>query len=95
MFLEIVSELFQSKEQIPYELRPQFKIPWAHSVLSGAESLKFLGPKIWALVPNQIKQLESLGKLRNSIKQWTPTSVLADYAKDMFIGLGFFNKTLF
>ena len=60
---EIVNELFQFREQIPYQLRqrPQFQIPLVHSVFSGTESLKFLGPKIWALVPNEMKQLESLG----------------------------------
>ena len=73
---EIVNELFQFREQIPYELRQrsQFQIPWVHSVFSGTESLKFLGPKVWALVPNEMKQLESLGKFRNAIKQWKPTS---------------------
>ena len=55
---EIVNELlFQVTQQIPYELRqrPQFQIPSFHSVFSGTESLKFLGPKIWALVPNEMK----------------------------------------
>ena len=53
---EIVNELFQFREQIPYELRqrPQFQIPWVHSVFSGTESLKFYGPKISALVPDMI-----------------------------------------
>ena len=68
---DIVSELCQFREKIPYELRqrPQFQIPCVHSVFSGTESLKFLGPKIWALIPNEMKQLESLGKFRNAIKQ--------------------------
>ena len=68
---EIANELFQFREQIPYELRQrsQFQIPWVHSVFGGTESLKFLGPKIWALVTNKMKQLESLGKFRNAIKQ--------------------------
>ena len=48
---EIVNELFQFREQIPYELRQrsQFQIPWVYSVFSGTEALKFLGPKVWAL----------------------------------------------
>ena len=46
------------------------------------------------MVPNEMKQLESLGKFRNAIKLWGPTSCLADYAKDIFLGLGFFNKIL-
>ena len=69
---EIVNELFQFREQILYELRqrPQFQIHWVHSVFSGTESLTFLGPQIWALVANEMKQLESLGKFRNAINQW-------------------------
>ena len=91
---EIVNELFQFREQTPHELRqrPQFQIPWVHSVFTSKENLKFLGPKIWALVFNEMKQLQGLGKFRNAIKQWKHP-ILADYAKDMFIGLG--NKKLF
>ena len=61
---KIVNKLFQFREKIPYELRegPQFQIPWVHRVFSGTESLNFLRPKIWALVPNEMKQLESLGR---------------------------------
>ena len=57
--------LSQLRKQIPYKLRQrsQFQIPWVHSVFSGTESLKFLGPKVWALVANEMKQLESLGNL--------------------------------
>ena len=67
---EIVNELFQFRKQIPYELRtrPQFQIPWVHSGFSGKESLKFAGPEIWALMPNEMKPLESLEKFRNAVK---------------------------
>ena len=89
---EIVNELFQFREQIPYELRqrPKCQIRWVYSVFSGTESLKFSGLKVWALVPNEIKQ--SLGKFRNAIKQLNLHPVLADYAKDIFIGFGSFKK---
>ena len=42
---EIVNELFQFREQVPYELRQraQSQIPCFHSVFSGTESV-FLGP---------------------------------------------------
>ena len=54
---EIVSELFQFREQIPYELRqrPQFQISGFQLDFSGTESLKFFGPKIWVLVLNEMK----------------------------------------
>ena len=94
---KIANELFQFKEQIPYELRqrPQFQIPWVHSVFNGTESRKCLGPKIWAMVPNEMKPLESLGKFRNAIKEWKPTSFPCRLCKREFIGLGFFKKKLF
>ena len=86
---EIFNELFQFREQIPYELRQrsQFQIPWVHSVFSGTESLKFLGPKVWALVPNEMKQ--SLGKFRNAIKQWKPTSCPCRLCKRYIHRIGF------
>ena len=88
---EIVNELFQFREQIPYQLRerPKCQIPWVHSVFSGTESLKFLGPKVWALVPNEMKQLESLGKFRNAIKQWKPTSCPCRLCKRYIHRIGF------
>ena len=57
----IASELFQFREQIPYKLRQWllFHIP----NFSCAESLKFLGPKIWPPMPNEMKHLENLGNL--------------------------------
>ena len=92
---EIVNELFQFREQISYELRqrPQFQIPWVHSFFSGTENSKFLRPKVWALFPNEMKQLESLGKSRNAIKQWKPTFCPCRICKIYIHSLlGFFNK---
>ena len=88
---EIVNELFQFKDQIPYELRQksQFQIPWVHSVFSGTESLKFLGLKIWALVPNEMKQLGNLVKFRNAIKQWKPTPCPCRLRKRYIHRIGF------
>ena len=69
---EIINKIFQFREEITYKLRQrsQFHILSVHSVFSGTESFKFLGPKIWAHVPNEMKQLEDLGKFRKEVKQW-------------------------
>ena len=86
---EIINELFQFREEIPYEFkqRSQFQIPLVHSVFSGTESLNFLGRKIWALV---LIQLESLGKFINAIKQWKRTSCLCRLCKRYIQRIGFF-----
>ena len=57
--LEVANELIHFIEQIT----------WVYSVFSSTENLKLHGPKIWALMPNEMKQLESLGKFRNAIRQ--------------------------
>ena len=43
-----------------------------YSVYHGTESLSFLGPKIWNLVPLELKQLESLEVFKLKIKKWIP-----------------------
>ena len=37
---------------------------------------KYLGPKIWELVPEQVKQKESLNVFKDAIKKWSPTNQL-------------------
>ena len=78
-----------------YLIRIPYQIPLVSSVFSGTESLKLLGLRIWELVTNEIKQLKSLGKFRNAIKNGNLHPALADYAKDIFIGLGFFKEENF
>ena len=63
---EILNELFQFREQIPYELRQmlQFEIPWVHSVFSGTESLKFLRPnKCNKTMETYILSLQTMQKI--------------------------------
>ena len=59
---EIVKGLFQFRNEIPYNLRQrsQFHIPPVRAAFSGTESIKFLGPKIWKFIPDEMKELESL-----------------------------------
>ena len=50
-----------------YNLRRNdtFEKRQVHSVYYGAESLPFLGPKIWNLVPVELKQSERLLQIKN------------------------------
>ena len=59
-----------------YQLRKQidFQITSVHSVFDGTESIKFLGPKIWEILPYEIKELECSKAFKKAIKQWNSTS---------------------
>ena len=68
--LEIMKELFAPKMS-SYDLRNNnsFKRRRVNSVWHGTESVSYLGPKIWDLVPNEIKESKSLNALKFKIKR--------------------------
>ena len=57
-----------------YNLRRNntFERRQVHPVYHGTESLSFLCPKIWDLVPLELKQLESLEVFKLKIQKWIP-----------------------
>ena len=71
---EFLNEIFQNRALL-YNLRTNsnFSSRQVHSVYHGTESLSFLGPKIWELVPEDTKQSESLEIFKNEIKKWVPS----------------------
>ena len=62
------------------------------SVYHGTECLSFLGPKIWELVPSDIKQLESLEIFKRRIKKWVPFQCLCRLFQIYLLGVGFILK---
>ena len=69
----IMKELFGPKMS-SYDLRNNnsFKRWRVKSVWHGTESVSYLGPKIWDLVPNEIKESESLNGFKFKIKRSIP-----------------------
>ena len=88
---EIVKGLFQFRYEIPYNLRQgsQFHILPVRIVFSGTENIKYLGPKIWEFIPNEIKELESIWEFKRPIKLWKPTSCPCRLCRQYFYGIGF------
>ena len=44
-----------------------------NSVRYGTETVSFLAPKIWYILPNDIKDSESLDIFKSKIKKWIPS----------------------
>ena len=74
---EIMKELFAPKMS-SYDLRNNnsFKRRRVKSVWHGTELVSYLGPKIWDLVPNEIKESESLNGFKFKIKRWVPEGLI-------------------
>ena len=70
---EIMKELFAPKMS-PYDLRNNnlFIRRRVNSLWHSTELLSYLGPKIWDLIPNEIRESESLNAFKFKIKRWVP-----------------------
>ena len=67
---EIMKKLFGPKMS-PYDLRNNnsFKRRRKNALRHGTELVSYLGPKIWNLVPEEIKEFESLSAFKLKIKR--------------------------
>ena len=75
---ELIKELILPNRQRRYELRnnPDFAVPIVKSVHKGLESLSYLGPKIWELLPLEIKETETFSQFKAKTKCGIPKTVL-------------------
>ena len=71
---EILRETFVSKtSSCNLPRNDTFEKRQGHSVYHATESLSFLGPKRFDLIPVELKQSESLDSLRLKTKNWVPS----------------------
>ena len=87
----MMNEVFQIREESRYNLRytSQFTIPPIHSVYNGRESVSYMGPKIWELIPPTFKQINSLSGFKKAIKEWKPGNCPCRFCKSYISEVGF------
>ena len=73
----IVTELFEQRNE-HYNLRKnsQFTIPPIRTMYHGSESISFLGPKIWNVLPDRLKNVNTIEAFKMKIKKWKPENCL-------------------
>ena len=70
-------------QDLAYNLRSEathFKWENVKTTHCGFQSVRYLGPKIWDMVPKNIKVCSTLNKFKNSIKSWKPNDCLVKNA---------------
>ena len=74
MVPEIVTEISPLRPQGQYNLRSwfDFTLPFLRTVNYGIESTRYLGPKIWEIVPANIKEVNTIERFKSGIKKWKP-----------------------
>ena len=71
---EILRDVFPINSQPEYNLRNKthFATRPIRTVHYGDSSLRYLGPKLWELIPSDMKDTESVEVFKNRIKNWIP-----------------------
>ena len=89
---EIMTEVFDIKKPL-YNLRSEtshFKRNNVKSTLYGIWSVRHFGPKIWNIVPQNIRASNSLNQFKSLIKFWKPDTCPCRLCKNFIAQVGFF-----
>ena len=88
---QIAKDIFHFRDAMPYQLRQQadFQIPSVHSVFSGTEKMKFLGPKIWEMLPHKLQEVENVEEFRKAKNKGNQQHVHVGYVKRTRLLSGF------
>ena len=90
----IMNEIFLDKKYTggpKLRSKTEFCIPRVNTVYKGDDSLRHLGPLIWEILPDKLKQCPSLTRFRTEIKKWVPFNCPCRLCKDYIPGIGYVN----
>ena len=82
---------FTLKPYSNYNLRnhEEFTVRPIKTVHYGLNSLAYSGPRIWKLLPNNLKRLESVEALKSKIEGWIPENCPCRICKSYIYQVGF------
>ena len=86
---KFMNEIFDLKGESKYCSKFCFKSRNVKTTKYGTETLSFLGPKIWYLVPKDIKDSVALDEFKRKIKSWKPVNCPCRICKIFVAGLCF------
>ena len=87
------NDIFDTRNNNGPSLRKHsyFSKPSVKTVHKGQNSLRYLGPEIWNLVPNNLKNVKAFDNFKNSIKKWKVANCPCRLCKDYVQNIGFVN----
>ena len=86
---KIMDLIFPLKDKIRYPNENIFITKTIKTVSWGSESLANLGPKIWNIIPDNIKSIQNISQFIKEIRLWKPINCPCRLCKKYVFGLGF------
>ena len=85
-----VQELFKEKDNA-YNLRNDayWEIPKVNTMNNGLESIRYRSPTTWELLPDHIKEANTLQEFKAKIRQWKPQGCTCRICKEYIHSVGF------
>ena len=88
---KIMRLVFPTKPTVQYPWENIFQTNNIRTVTWGSESLSYLGPKLWSLLPLHLKKLPTLKRFKPAIRRWRPDNCPCRLCKYYLAGVGFIN----
>ena len=87
---EIMSDIFENRS-LNYNLRNnlEFKTHNVHSEKYGINTISYLGPRIWSILPEILKNAPDLLAFKRQIKSWIPKNCPCKLCAIYVVGLGY------
>ena len=87
----IMDNVFKLRTENPYSLRQvsKFSRPIVKTTYHGTESLSYLGPKIWDILPEKLRNMDNLESFKEEIKTWRPDNCPCRLCKVYIEGVEF------
>ena len=86
---EIMKDIFPLKEENLYCSKFPFITRNINTVSHGTQSLGYLGPKIWSIIPDSLKNSTSIDEFKIKVKGWKPSKCPCRLCKTYVYGVGF------
>ena len=87
---EILTEIFPQKES-NYSLRNSTTLQGRSikTVMYGSETISSLGPKIWGILPTELKRIVFSTLFKKKIREWAPKNCPCRLCKTYVQNIGF------
>ena len=87
----LMNNIFKLKTENSYNLRQvsEFSRPMIKNVYHGTESISYLGPKVWDILPEKLKNTDNLQHFKKEIKTWKPDNCPCRMCKVYIESVGF------
>ena len=85
-----MNEIFVKRNNV-YNLRKlsEFARPKVHSVFHSKQSISYLGPQIWDMIPVEMKNLKTISAFKKEVKNWKLGNCPCRLCKSYIHNVGF------